>query len=196
VDPAAIANVFAQLDRELWLLTAAAGDRRGGLIATFVNQASIVPDMPRVAVGLARQHHTWGLVEAAGAFALHLLAEEQLDRVWRFGLESGRDGDKLAGLPVRTGATGAPVLTDVPAFLDCRVEARWDSGDRTVYLAEVVGGAVNKPGPVLTMRRLIGLAPAEQLRQLKQGLVRDAEFDAAAIRQWRARLGETAEASY
>src|SRR5215831_15768169 len=105
VDPAAIANVFAQLDRELWLLTAAAGDRRGGLIATFVSQASIVPEMPRVLVGLARQHHTWGLVEAAGAFALHLLAEDQLDRVWRFGLESGRDGDKLAGLPVRVGAT-------------------------------------------------------------------------------------------
>jgi flavin reductase (DIM6/NTAB) family NADH-FMN oxidoreductase RutF len=153
VDPAAIANVFAQLDRELWLVTAAAGNRRGGLIATFVNQASIVPEMPRVVVGLAHQHHTWGLVEAAGAFALHLLAEDQLDRVWRFGLESGRDGDKLAGLPLRVGVTGAPLLTDAPAFLECRVEARWDSGDRTLYLAGVVDGAVAQAGPVLTMRR-------------------------------------------
>src|SRR5207249_10092645 len=132
---------------------------------------------------------TWGLVEAAGAFALHLLAEDQLDRVWRFGLESGRDGDKLAGLPVRVGATGAPLLTDVPALLECRVEARWDSGDRTVYLAEVVEGALANPGPVLTMRRLIELAPPARLRQLKEGLVRDAAVDAAAIRQWRARRG-------
>jgi flavin reductase (DIM6/NTAB) family NADH-FMN oxidoreductase RutF len=192
VDPAAIANVFAQLDHELWLLTAAAGDRRGGLIATFVNQASIVPEMPRVLVGLARQHYTWGLVEAAGAFALHLLAEDQLDRVWRFGLESGRDGDKLAGLPVRVGATGAPLLTDVPALLECRVEARWDSGDRTVYLAEVVEGAAAKPGPVLTLRRAMELAPPERRRQLKEGLVRDAEIDAAAIRQWRTQRGEMA----
>src|SRR3712207_6985322 len=57
------------------------GGRRGGLIATFVNQASITPRYPRVVVGLARQHHTWELVEAAGSFVLHLLGEEHLD--WR-----------------------------------------------------------------------------------------------------------------
>jgi flavin reductase (DIM6/NTAB) family NADH-FMN oxidoreductase RutF len=189
MDPAAIASVFALLDRELWLLTAAADGRRGGLIATFVSQASIAPEMPRVVVGLARQHYTWGLVEAARAFALHLLSEDQLDRVWRFGLESGRDRDKLAGLPVRTGATGALLLTDAPAFLECSVAAGWDSGDRTVYLADVVDGAVAQAGPVLTMRRAVELAPPDRLRQLKEGLVRDAEVDAAAIRQWRARRG-------
>jgi flavin reductase (DIM6/NTAB) family NADH-FMN oxidoreductase RutF len=189
VDPAAIANVFTSLDRELWLLTAAADGRRGGLIATFVNQASIVPELPRVVVGLAHQHHTWGLVESAGAFALHLLAEDQLDRVWRFGLESGRDSDKLAGLPVRVGATGAPILTDAPAFLECSVVAGLNSVDRTVYLADVVDGALTRPGPVLTMRRMIELAPPDRLRQLKEGLVRDAAVDAAAIRQWRERRG-------
>ena len=79
------ASLFARTDRQLWLLTAAAGGRRGGLIATFVGQASIVPDLPRVVVGIARQHHTHELVEASSAFALHLLGEEHLDRVWRFG---------------------------------------------------------------------------------------------------------------
>src|SRR5438045_1414450 len=98
MDPGAIAGLFAALDREVWLVTAAAGGRRGGLIATFVNQASIVPDLPRVVIGLARQHHTWELVEASGAFALHLLGEEHLDLVWRFGLPSGRIVDKLADL--------------------------------------------------------------------------------------------------
>ena len=185
MDPAAIADVFAQTDRELWLLTAAARGQRGGLIATFVNQASIVPEMPRVVIGLAHQHHTWGLVETAGAFALHLLAQEQLDWVWHFGLESGRDRDKLANLPVRIGETGAPILTDAPAFLECRVEARWDTGDRTVYLAAIVAGSVAKRGPVLTMRRVVELAPPERLRQLREGLVRDAMTDAAAIRAWR-----------
>src|SRR5436190_14102635 len=97
--------LFAQVDRQLWLVTAAAGGRRGGLIATFVSEASIVPDLPRVLVGLARQHHTWELVEAGGAFALHLLSAEQLDLVYRFGLTSGRGADKLAGLPWHTGVT-------------------------------------------------------------------------------------------
>ncbi len=185
MDPVAVAGVFAETDRELWVVTAAADGRRGGLIATFVSSASIVTEMPRVLVGLARQHHTWGLAEAAGAFALHLIAEEQLDWVWRFGLASGRDADKLAGLPVRAGVTGAPVLTEAPAFLDCRVEARWDTGDRTVYLAEVVEGAVARPAAILTMKRAVQLAPPERLRELKEGLARDAAVDAEAIRRWR-----------
>ena len=66
MDLTAASTLFAWLGRELWLVTAQAGGRRGGLIATFVNQASIVPEMPRVLVGLARQHHTWELVEASG----------------------------------------------------------------------------------------------------------------------------------
>jgi flavin reductase (DIM6/NTAB) family NADH-FMN oxidoreductase RutF len=178
-------TVFALLDREVWLVTAAAGACRGGLIATFVSQASLPAELPRVLVGLARQHHTWGLVEASGAFALHLLTERQLDRVWRFGLRSGRDGNKLEGLPVRTGTSGSPLFNDAPAWLDCRVEARLDTGDRTVYLAEVLDAQVQAAPPPLTVKRLLQLAPPDRLRELREQVVRDSAIDAAAIRDWR-----------
>src|SRR5258708_6417143 len=104
-------TVFEQLDPVLWIVTARAENRRGGLVATFVNQASLcplwprgdgpaatAPEAPRVLVGVARQHHTWELIEASGAFALHLLGEEHTEWVARFGLPSGREGDKLDGL--------------------------------------------------------------------------------------------------
>src|SRR4051812_8177821 len=112
-DTAAINDVLKRLDPAVWLLTAEADGRRGGLVATFVNTASIVPELPRVVVGLAKQHHTAGLVAASRAFTLHLLDVAQVDLVWRFGLHSGRDGDKLAGLDVRPG----PRLADAPAWL-------------------------------------------------------------------------------
>jgi flavin reductase (DIM6/NTAB) family NADH-FMN oxidoreductase RutF len=181
----ASASLFAQCDRELWLVTAAAGGRRGGLIATFVGQASLVPELPRVLVGLARQHYTWELVEGSGAFALHLLDEPHLDWVWRFGLRSGRDGDKLEGLAVGPGVTGSPLLADAPGWLDCRVEARLDTGDRTVYLAEVVDARLSRLGRPLTVKRLLELAPAERLRELKEQVARDSVVDAMAIRAWR-----------
>jgi flavin reductase (DIM6/NTAB) family NADH-FMN oxidoreductase RutF len=155
VDVTAASTLFACLDREVWLLTAAAGARRGGLIATFVSEASIVPELPRVLVGLARQHHTWGLVEASKSFALHLLGEEHLDLVWRFGLESGRDVDKLAGLTWRTESTGAPLLDGTIGWMECRVEASLDTGDRTVYLAEVLQGRVTNFARALTANRLL-----------------------------------------
>src|SRR5579859_7129493 len=101
VDVSAATSLFARLDREIWLLTSQADGRRGGLIATFVNQASIVPDMPRVLVGLAKHHYTWELVQASSVFALHLLGERHLEWVWRFGLSSARQGDKFAGLEAR-----------------------------------------------------------------------------------------------
>jgi flavin reductase (DIM6/NTAB) family NADH-FMN oxidoreductase RutF len=189
MDATAASTLFAWLDREIWLVTAQADSRRGGLIATFVNQASIVPDLPRMLIGLSRQHYTWKLVEHSNAFALHLLSERHLDWVWRFGLESGRGQDKLHGLRVRQSSTGSPLLEDAIGWLDCRVEDRLDTGDRTIYLAEVVQGGVTHFAPPLTLQRLLQLAPPAQLAELKRQLHRDSEIDAEAIRQWRSRLG-------
>jgi flavin reductase (DIM6/NTAB) family NADH-FMN oxidoreductase RutF len=184
-DPSGPFDVFRILDRELWLLTVSSGPRRGGLIATFVSQASLVPELPRILIGLANQHHSRALVEEAGGFALHLLGDEHLDWVWRFGLQSGRDADKLAGLSSRIGTSGQPILTDALAWLECRVESRMATGDRTVYLAEVLDGALSRPGPFLTLHRMLDLAPGDRRDQLRLQMSRDIAIDAAAIRSWR-----------
>jgi flavin reductase (DIM6/NTAB) family NADH-FMN oxidoreductase RutF len=191
----AAASLFARLDREVWLLTAQAAERRGGLIATFVSPASIVPHLPRVLVGLAKQHFTTELVEASGAFVLHLLAERQLDRVWRFGMHSSRTQDKLEGLQVATSTSGSPLLADCAGWLDCRVEARLDCGDRLVYLAEVLTGETTSTAPPLTTRRVLAAASPEQLAELKRQRTLDSEVDAAAILAWRARLAEVGPCS-
>ena len=167
MDITAAATLFAWLDREIWLVTAQAGESRGGLIATFVSQEySIVPDMPRVVVGIARSHYTRELIESSGAFALHLLAEEQMDLVWRFGLESGRPEhsapatDKLAGLEITTASTGSPLIVAAIGWLDCRVETSLDIGDRALYVAEVLEGKVTNFAPPLTTSRLMERAPS------------------------------------
>ncbi|HEX8201238.1 MAG TPA: flavin reductase family protein [Isosphaeraceae bacterium] len=185
MDPEAATRLFQRLDRELWVVTASSGARRGGLIATFVSQASIVPELPRVLVGLARAHHTRELVEQSNTFGLHLLGEEHLDWVWRFGLRSGRDGDKLDGLSLVLGPSGAPLLAGARGWLDCRVEARLDTGDRTVYLAEVLDARAPDARPILTVGRMIDLAPADRREELREQLLRDGARDAAAIRAWR-----------
>jgi flavin reductase (DIM6/NTAB) family NADH-FMN oxidoreductase RutF len=187
MDVSAAGTLLASLDREVWLVTAAAAGRRSGLIATFVSSASIVPDIPRLLVGIARQHFTWGLIEASDAFALHLLREVNIDWVWRFGLNSGRQGDKFAGVATRTAFTGSPLLEGAMGWLDCRVEARLDTGDRTVYLADVVAADAGHAGPPLTMRRLIELAPRDRVEELKRQLQADSAIDAQAIRAWRQR---------
>jgi flavin reductase (DIM6/NTAB) family NADH-FMN oxidoreductase RutF len=99
MDMGQISKVYAQLDPPLWLVTAAHGERHGGIIATTVTQASIVSEMPRQLITVNKRHYTHGLIEGSGAFAMHLIDETQLALVWRFGLQSGRDVDKFAVWP-------------------------------------------------------------------------------------------------
>jgi len=184
-DTTAAATLIAWLDREIWLVTAQHGSKRSGLIATFVSPASIVTELSRMLVGLSRRHYTWELVEASGAFALHLMSEQHLEHVWRFGLQSGRERDKFAGLAVRSAQTGSPILEDCIGWMDCRVEASQPTGDRTVYLAEVLESQVTNFGPPLTQRRLLQLASKETLAEMKRQQHADSLADADAILLWR-----------
>ncbi len=182
-----INQLIKSLDREVWVVTAAQGDRKGGLLATFVSPISIVPSLPRLAVALSKQHHTWELVQATGAFAVHPLTIDQVDLAWHFGTQSGHDVDKFATVPHSTGVTGSPILSAVPAFLECRVEASLDTGDRTLYVGEVVAGGRPQPFSPMTQRQLIERATPQQMQSLRTQLEEDAERDAAAIFQWRSR---------
>src|SRR5205823_8713209 len=92
-----------------------------------------------------------------------------------FGLQSGHNADKFVNLPP----------FDPVAWLNCRVETSLDTGDRTIYLAEVLDGKLEKQTPPLTLKRLLQLAPPERLGELRDGMTRDAAVDAAAIRAWR-----------
>src|SRR5262249_18525672 len=149
-------------DRELWIVTSKLGERVGGLIATFVNAGSIASEAPRVVVGLAKQHYTWELVEGSGAFALHLIDEGHVGWVWRFGLQSGRDVEKFDGLGWHPGTSGSALLDEALGWLDCRVESRMDTGDRTIYLAEVLAARSRDSTPPLTVQRMLRLATPEQ----------------------------------
>lgn len=180
--------IFNSLDPPLWLLTVQAGARRGGLIATFVQQAALAPELPRVIVGIARGHHTWELLEQADAFVLHLLEERQLEWVWRFGLHSGRDRDKLADMNIRT-VHGQPCLRTAPAWLACRVETKLDTGDRTLYLAAVVEASRERPFTPLTANRMLQLADPQHRAAMKASRLHDGARDAEAVRAWRAARG-------
>ena len=180
-----VSNILNQLDREIWIITARAGDRESGLVATNVSSASLVPALPRMTVGLANHHYTRELIEQSNAFCMHLIDESHLDWVWNFGINSGRTTEKLRGFDTRTSATGSPILNGAQSWLDCRVEVRMDTGDRTVYLVEVLDGGGHQTSKPLTFKRLLELAPADKLQQLKAAVETDIEVDREAILAWR-----------
>jgi flavin reductase (DIM6/NTAB) family NADH-FMN oxidoreductase RutF len=189
MDVKQIGKLFERFDREVWIVTAAHAGRRAGLVATFVAAASIVPEMPRIIAGIARTHETWKLIDASGAFAVHLVEESQTDLVWRFGLQSSRDVDKFAGLQVATAVTGSPILGEALAWLDCRVETRIETGDRTVFLGEVLDGRSHGHARLLSLQRLLALASPDQKNILREQMAADASRDADVISRWRTQRG-------
>lgn len=184
------AAVFASDNPLLWIITAAQGTRRGGLLAVFVMQASIVPDRPRVLIGIGKQHHTWALIRESGRFAAHLFGPEQTDWCWRFGLQSGFDRDKLEGLAVRQGALGAPILEDAAASLECRVEAEFDTGDRSLFLGEIVAAHRRPDRAALRAADLFAAASDDQRSRLAALYARDGRIDRDLIERWRSEHAE------
>jgi flavin reductase (DIM6/NTAB) family NADH-FMN oxidoreductase RutF len=118
--------------------------RTNGLIALSAGAGSVVPEAPRVVIGLTKYNLTHDLVVESGVFVMHLLGaspdrlEASLQIIQALGGRSGREGDKLAGLATKTGVTGAPVLTDALVYVEGRVMASMDCEESTYFMADVV----------------------------------------------------------
>jgi flavin reductase (DIM6/NTAB) family NADH-FMN oxidoreductase RutF len=163
----------------LVVVTAAAGGRRSGQVAVSVHGASIVPQRPRLTVGLWKTNFTHDLVRESGAFAVHLLRGDQDAMVYHFGLQSGRDVDKLATMAHSTGASGAPLLDDCLGVFECRVAAALDATDHTIFLGDVVHSEARGEGSPLWWRDLRARMPAELLDRWNE---RNAESMAESLR--------------
>lgn len=185
--------VFRLVDREIWIVTAATAHSRGGLTATWVSQASIDAARPLAQIGLAPNHFTSELVDASGAFALHLLSSEQTALAWNFAMGSGRERDKFAGLVTRSGVTGSPLISPCLAWLECKVVARLATGDRIYYWADVVDGEAREGNTAsqerpLTEQQFIRQVPDDQRGQLKAGRDRDISVQRPLVEAWRRQL--------
>jgi flavin reductase (DIM6/NTAB) family NADH-FMN oxidoreductase RutF len=57
---------------------------------------------------------------------------------------SVEDG-KISGQPFRKGTTGAPILTDAPGAVECKVTTIVEQGDHHIVVGEVVDVHLQKP---------------------------------------------------
>ena len=121
----------------LYVLTAKAPD--GTITAATVNwvtQTSFNP--PLVAVAIKTDSHGYGAVKAAGHFALNVLGKGQQKQAFAFFKPAQVDGDKITGEPFKAGSTGAPLLTNMPAAVECKVVEIVAQGDHHTFIGEVV----------------------------------------------------------
>ncbi len=107
-------------------------------------------DPPLILVCPGKSSSSWPSIEAAGGFAVNVLAEDQeeLGRVF-----AAKGVDKFAGVgwspaPV----TGAPLLTGALAWLECRLEQLHDAGDHLIAVGRVLDLQAREGRPLLFFR--------------------------------------------
>jgi flavin reductase (DIM6/NTAB) family NADH-FMN oxidoreductase RutF len=68
-------------------------------------------------------------------------------------LFASREPDKFSHVRYRIGQTGAPLLSDALATLECRLVDQHPGGDHTIFIGEVLDGdAQDRTGPLLYYR--------------------------------------------
>lgn len=147
LQPGPTYQLLRNLTSPVVAVTSARGKKHNGMILDSAVRASIVPSVPRLSVYIHKFNYSHDMVFETGRFAVHLLHTKQFDIVRRLGFFSGRDQDKLAGIPHHVGQTGVPVLDECFAHFECSVANVMDTGSSTLFLGDVVAvGCGSAPG--------------------------------------------------
>ncbi|HZQ57386.1 MAG TPA: flavin reductase family protein [Acidimicrobiales bacterium] len=137
----------------LYVIGSRAGERRNGMTANWVTQVSSVPKL--VAVAVERDALTHELVHDGGVFSVCIIDREDRAIVRKFTkpVEVDLEAKALNGVTYVEKTTGAPILAQSVAWLDCAVRQEVEVGSHTLFVGEVVdaGFAKDEATPVLRM---------------------------------------------
>jgi flavin reductase (DIM6/NTAB) family NADH-FMN oxidoreductase RutF len=130
------------------------GERRNAMTLNFATQVSFDPKW--LGISVEREALTHELITAAGVFSLCMIDREDRAIVRKFTKPVAVDlaAHTLNEFPYVDGpATGAPVLAQAVAYVECEVRQPVAIGNHTLFLGEVVNAAFLKDEetPVLRM---------------------------------------------
>lgn len=103
--------------------------------------ASISPKPPLIMVAIDHRGSGREMLQIEGAvFAVNILPQDKMELSNRFAWV--KDVDRFAEGDWGTAVTGAPILQDALAWLDCTIHHRYEAGTHTLYLGKVEASGV------------------------------------------------------
>jgi flavin reductase (DIM6/NTAB) family NADH-FMN oxidoreductase RutF len=140
IDQRLYRDVIGRFATGVTVLTFQNADVTRGMTANAVSSLSLDPTLLLVCVDKRGMVHAQ--LEHAQAFALNILAEDQIEVSQTFARRGLQD---MADVPYRTGVTGAPIIDGVLAWFECEVYERLSGGDHTIYIGRVVELSLDRP---------------------------------------------------
>ncbi len=130
----------------------AQGAWRNLMTCNWATQVAVDPKLVAVSVESSALSHA--LLATGRVFSLNILPRTERAIVRKFvkPLDDGGDPEQLAGFALRSGLTGAPILADAAAWIECEVRQQVDGGSHTLFVGEVVGCGGEGPDDLEILR--------------------------------------------
>lgn len=127
------------------IATTCEGTRRAGITVNAFCSVSLDP--PLVLVCIDRASYVYDVFTRTRFFAINFLTEDQQALSQCFASRSEYRFSDFCGATTHTATTGAPILDNALAFVDCRVVDIYPGGDHDIFVGhvEALGGADGQP---------------------------------------------------
>ena len=136
----------------LYVIGSRDGDQQNLMTANWVTQVSFDPKL--VGVSVENEALTHRLIRAGRVFSVNIIDRDDRAIVRKFTkpVEVDLAARTLNGFPFHAGRTGAPILDQAVAYIDCEVRHEVDVGNHTLFLGEIVDTAFQKSEDIEVLR--------------------------------------------
>jgi flavin reductase (DIM6/NTAB) family NADH-FMN oxidoreductase RutF len=136
----------------LYVIGSRAGDRRNLMTANWATQVSFAPKL--VAVSVEQEALTAQLITESRVFSLSVVDRDDRAIVRKFvkPVEYDEASGTLNGFAFHEATTGAPILDQALAYVDCEVREQVPVGDHVLFVGEVVEAAFQGDEGALPLR--------------------------------------------
>ena len=128
------------------VVTSRSGDKTHGMTVSAFS--SVSADPPLILVCANQSSTTHDLIEEGGVFAVSILASHQQDVSGVFA-SSKHEDSRLQQVRWTAGETGAPLIDEAVASLECTVVSAHREGSHTIYVGHVQAVHTTDAEPLL-----------------------------------------------
>lgn len=140
IDPRLYRDVMGRFATGVTVITFQTPEVTRGMTANAVTSLSLDPTLLLACVDKRTLAHA--RLEQADAFAVNILAEDQLE-LSRYFARAGIED--MGEVEYHSAVTGAPIIDGVLGWFDCAVHERLDGGDHTIYVGRVLELSLERP---------------------------------------------------
>lgn len=142
IDPDTFRSVLGRFPSGVTVITVSGSKGDCGMTVSSFCSLSLSP--PMVLLCIDHEARMYDILQSATHFAVNVLEASQEVIARRF---SDPDVERFDGVGFQPGRSGAPVLNDVLAWMECRVADVFPGGDHTIFtgIVELADSRAGEP---------------------------------------------------